>query len=277
MLAELRCTCGTQIPTEGVEPGSTIHCPGCGNPFYVPGIHTMREQKGSVLALIAMIGGLLPCTFILGPILGVIALFRIGASGGTLTGKGFAWTGTIAGMFWTAGFVALLLVIPQMLRKEISKNETGMYAALVKISHAQKKYLQQSGDPEDPEVPLEYWIDDVAGLYYEFDIDGEAPMELIPKAIADADADPRGDYGSGAPTPYSGYLFKAIDPMYIEVDGEEKPTFAVCAYPAEYGLTGVLTVIMSQTGLVWVKDNTGDGPVETWPVELIADGWTRPK
>jgi hypothetical protein len=107
------------------------------------------------------------------------------------------------------------------------------------------------------------------GLYWE----GE-PANLIPKDFADAaDAIAAGG-GSGKRTPYHGYYFhvlKAQGPdapggahSYI-VKGEMMGGFALIAYPAEYGVSGIKSFIVNQDGVVFEKDL---GPMTTSAARL---------
>ena len=52
--------------------------------------------------------------------------------------------------------------------------------------------------------------------------------------------------------------------------------YGFCAYPAEYGKTGVMTFIVNQAGVRYQKD-TGGKNIDQWPCEEdkdpTADGW----
>jgi hypothetical protein len=94
------------------------------------------------------------------------------------------------------------------------------------------------------------------GLYWE----GE-PDNLVPKAFADAAAAMLAQ--GGKPVPYHGYYFhilKAQGPdapggaMDYVVKGKMIGGFALVAYPAEYGVSGVKTFMVSHHGIVYEKD-----------------------
>jgi hypothetical protein len=118
------------------------------------------------------------------------------------------------------------------------------------------------------------------GLYWE----GE-PTTLVPKAFADAAA---ALAESKKPVAYHGYYFrilKAQGPdapggaMDYVVKGKMIGGFALVAFPAEYGVSGVKTFIVSHQGIVYQKDlgsstttmarqMTRFNPDKTWkPVE----------
>jgi Protein of unknown function (DUF2950) len=94
------------------------------------------------------------------------------------------------------------------------------------------------------------------GLYWE----GE-PDNLVPKAFADAAA---AMFAEGKkPVPYHGYYFhilKAQGPdapggaMDYVVRSKMIGGFALVAYPAEYGVSGVRTFLVNHRGLVYDKD-----------------------
>jgi hypothetical protein len=94
------------------------------------------------------------------------------------------------------------------------------------------------------------------GLYWEGDRDG-----LVPKSFAAAAA---AMFAEGKkPVPYHGYYFhilKAQGPDaeggaadYV-VKGQMIGGFALVAFPAEYGVSGILTFIVNQHGTVYSKD-----------------------
>jgi hypothetical protein len=95
------------------------------------------------------------------------------------------------------------------------------------------------------------------GLY----VEGESE-QLVPKSFADAAAVMLAAQGKKA-QPYHGYFFhilKAQGPaadggaMDYVVKGEMIGGFALVAWPAEYGVSGVNTFIVNHHGLVYEKD-----------------------
>jgi hypothetical protein len=94
------------------------------------------------------------------------------------------------------------------------------------------------------------------GLYWEGESDN-----LVPKAFADAAA---AMFAEGKkPEPYHGYYFhvlKAQGPdaeggsLDYVVNGQMIGGFAMAAYPAEYGVSGVKTFLVNHLGVVYEKD-----------------------
>lgn len=93
------------------------------------------------------------------------------------------------------------------------------------------------------------------GLYSEGDSDN-----LVPKAFGDAAA---AIAGGKTPVPYHGYYFRVLTAQgpdapggahaYI-VKGEMIGGFALVAYPAKYGDSGIKTFIVNHRGVVYEKD-----------------------
>ena len=94
------------------------------------------------------------------------------------------------------------------------------------------------------------------GLYWE----GE-PDNLVPKAFADASAAMLGEGKKVAP--YHGYYFRILKTQGPDAEGgamdyvvKDKMIggFALVAYPAEYGVSGIKTFIVNHRGKVYEKD-----------------------
>ena len=94
------------------------------------------------------------------------------------------------------------------------------------------------------------------GLYWE----GE-PDDLVPKAFADASASMSAE--GSRPVPYHGYYFRILKAQgpdaeggavdYV-VKGKMIGGFALVAYPAEYGVSGIQTYQVNHRGVVYEKD-----------------------
>ena len=94
------------------------------------------------------------------------------------------------------------------------------------------------------------------GLYWEGN-----PDNLVPKSFAAAAA---AMFAEGKkPVPYHGYYFHILKAQGPDADGgavdyvvkgEMIGGFALVAFPAEYGVSGILTFIVNQHGIVYSKD-----------------------
>jgi hypothetical protein len=82
---------------------------------------------------------------------------------------------------------------------------------------------------------------------------------LVAKAASEGYAKGKG----GNHAPYQGYLFKIIKAQganaeggafdYV-VNGKMILGFALLAYPAKYGTSGIMTFVVNQNGIVYQKD-----------------------
>ena len=107
------------------------------------------------------------------------------------------------------------------------------------------------------------------GLYWEAK-EGEEESPFGP-LVAKADREGYEKSKSGNPSPYHGYLFKILKAQgknadggafdYV-VNGKMILGFAVVAYPAQYGASGVMTFIVNQNGIVYQK-NLGKDTAKT--------------
>ena len=174
-------------------------------------------------------------------------------------------------------------------------NERTAAATLKTFAAAQVDF--RSND-RDGNLVNDYWAADVSGFYR---IDTGVPLKLIERSAAMADAKPcvpidKGGPLPGAakehactlialdkPSPKAGYWFAAVEkyedekgasPKYNDGNGRNLSRFGFCAWPAEFGITGRLTFVISQENTVWKKD-TGGKPVEVVPAEPARSGWTK--
>lgn len=102
------------------------------------------------------------------------------------------------------------------------------------------------------------------GLYWPAAADGDqSPMgDIVAKAFAEG--------YTNASTPYHGYYFKVLtaqgphapggEMSYLDNNGEMTKGFALIAWPAGYGSTGIMTFVVDKTGIVYQKDLGKDTP-----------------
>jgi hypothetical protein len=178
----------------------------------------------------------------------------------------------------------------ELLNRRIGKNELSTLQSVRAYVEAQREYAAKDRDGDDV---LEYaqkfgsTPGTKDGLYWLPDLDGE----ISPLGPLVADAQDEG-YGRKArkegagPQPFHGYLFKVLTRQgksapggkydYI-INGNMIGGFALVAWPAEYGDSGIMTFIVNQQGRVYQKDlgaKTGKiaeamkeyNPDKTWSV-----------
>ena len=99
------------------------------------------------------------------------------------------------------------------------------------------------------------------GLFWETKA-GEAPSPLGP-LVAQARIEGYGGKARGTPVPYHGYYYRILtaqgpgapDGAYDYLaHGRMIGGFALVAFPAQYGVSGVMTFIVSHAGVVYQKD-----------------------
>ena len=187
---------------------------------------------------------------------------------------------TIAG----AGAVSLLLSRRVEPPGGIAENERVAQTRLRWIVQAQVTFQQSDSDGN---LTQDFWTRDVAGLYAFQGTSGQKIYLIDPQT---AQADPQGaqSYESlrGTAQPANGYYFRSL---VTDADGEKYAQdtdgdgnawtnlnrFAICAYPEVYGVTGRMTFLVSEMGVIYKKDTEGQ-VVESWPgPDPEKEGWSK--
>jgi len=155
----------------------------------------------------------------------------------------------------------------EILNRHIGKNELSTLQSVRAYADAQREYANKD---HDGDLVLEYaqkfnstpGMKD--GLYWPADLDGE----ISPLGPLVAEAQEQG-YGKRTrkqgdePIPFHGYFFKILTRQgkhapggkydYV-INGNMIGGFALVAWPAEYGRSGIMTFIVNQQGRVYQKD-----------------------
>jgi hypothetical protein len=142
----------------------------------------------------------------------------------------------------------------EILARRVGRNELNAMEICRGYAEAQLDYASEDRDRNGV---LEYAQSILGspgkhdGLYSE-----DAPQNLVTKAFAAA-------ANSAKPEPYHGYYFRVLKSQGPEaaggafdyvVNGKMIGGFALVAWPAEYGVSGVQTFIINHEGLVYGKD-----------------------
>lgn len=150
----------------------------------------------------------------------------------------------------------------ELVNRRIGGNELGAIAVSRGFVKAQKEYASEGRDGDAAGIYAMKLISDEGmhnGLYWPT-ADDETPSpvgEFIAKSAAEG-------YHFGAkPIPYHGYFYRLLYAQgenaaggardYFK-DGVMTQGFALMAWPAEYGVSGIQTFIVNQDGTVYQKD-----------------------
>jgi len=153
----------------------------------------------------------------------------------------------------------------EILNRRIGEDELDTVQTLLAIVDAQREYAMQDHDNDGLREYAEKFASDPGkknGLYWETK-QGEEPSPLG-ELVADARAE--GYTRTGAkqgPVPFHGYYFRMLKKQgkhaaggafdYV-VKNNMIGGFAVVAYPAAYGRSGVMTFMVNHEGVVYEKD-----------------------
>lgn len=147
----------------------------------------------------------------------------------------------------------------QILDRRIGRNELAAIATCRAIVDAQRDYASEPRDGAFVEYAQKFMSSPGKkdGLYWA--VAAGAPASPLGPLVAEARAQ---GYG-GRHTPYHGYFFKLLKSQGPNAPGGERDYvvrghmiggFAVVAYPAKWGDSGVMTFIVNQDGVVYEKN-----------------------
>jgi len=154
----------------------------------------------------------------------------------------------------------------EILNRRIGRNELNTIQVCLAIVDAQREYARMGhGGGSGPEYAQKFVSDPGRrnGLYWKA-LEADEPPSPLGPLVAQARAEGYGGKRTkGKPVPYYGYLFRMVTAQgqdalggaydYV-VNGRMIGGFAVVAYPARYGVSGVMTFIVNQDGVVYQKD-----------------------
>jgi hypothetical protein len=151
----------------------------------------------------------------------------------------------------------------EFLSRRIGRNELAIIDACRAVADAQNQYFSELHDGETTKQYASKFLSDPGkhnGLYWESPQGKpESPLGPLAAFAASEGYNTRQD----AHMPFHGYYFRALKgqsdkapsgaKQYL-VGGKMTGGFALVAYPAEYGNSGVMTFIINQDGLLLQKD-----------------------
>lgn len=153
----------------------------------------------------------------------------------------------------------------EILNRRVGENELSTVQTLLAVVDAQREYAMEDRDGDGiREYAARFGSDPGTrnGLYWPT-AEGEAPSPLG-ELVAEARAEGYSRQGQPqGPIPYHGYYFKMLTTQGAHATGgafdylvrdRMVGGFAVLAYPAGYGRTGVMTFMVNHDGVVLEKD-----------------------
>ncbi len=153
----------------------------------------------------------------------------------------------------------------EILNRRIGENELNTIQVMLAIVDAQREYAMNDRDGDGIFEYADKFRSDPGkknGLYWTTK-EGEAPSPLG-ELVVQARAEGYTKAGSKSnPVPFHGYYFRLLKKQgkhatdgafdYV-VKGKQIGGFAVVAYPATYGNSGVMTFVVNHDGVVYEKD-----------------------
>jgi type II secretory pathway pseudopilin PulG len=153
----------------------------------------------------------------------------------------------------------------EVLNRRIGENELYTIQTVLAVVDAQREYAMIDHDGDGLREYAEKFASDTSkqnGLYWETK-EGEAPSPLG-ELLVKAKAEGYSKQGSqGNPVPYHGYFYKILKAQgknapggaydYI-INGNMIGGFALVAWPAKYGNSGVMTFMVNHDGVVYQKN-----------------------
>jgi hypothetical protein len=148
----------------------------------------------------------------------------------------------------------------EILYRRIGRNELSAIQVCRELVDAEKEYYGQTHDGEAANQYARKFTSDSGkhnGLYWQ--ASANEPQSPIGPMLASAAAE---GYPAGEkPGPFEGYYFRILTAekasagarSYV-VDGKMTRGFAFVAFPAEYRVSGVMTFVVDQDGIVYEKD-----------------------
>ena len=153
----------------------------------------------------------------------------------------------------------------EFLNRRIGRNELNTIDVLGAYVVAQREYASKDRDGDGVYPYAQKFASTPGkkdGLYWEAK-EGEEPSPLGPLAARAAHQGYTRKGKTEKPSPYYGYYFKILKAQgkdapggaydYV-VKGNMILGFALVAYPAQYGSSGIMTFIVNQDGVVYEKD-----------------------
>ena len=176
----------------------------------------------------------------------------------------------------------------EILARRIGRNELSTIKVCQVYVDAQNEYAAAPHDFRSSGVYAQKFVSSFGkhdGLYWRSDgFENQSPLgQFAADAAAQGYRRTPGQAAAG-PVPFHGYLYRILtaegsaeNPRSYIVNGQMRKDFALIAYPAQYGVSGVMSFIVNQDDLVYEKDlgaNTASLAAKISRYDP-ADGWNQ--
>jgi len=154
----------------------------------------------------------------------------------------------------------------EIVDRTIGRNEIAAIRTCLAYVDAQQDYYERSSDLASGARYAQRLISSPGrynGLYWPAEA-GEPDSPLGPLVDQARDEGYPGEFISGHPAPYQGYFFRILKQQgpdatggakdYVGKDGLMSGGFALVAWPARYGASGIMSFQVNQDGIVFQKD-----------------------
>jgi hypothetical protein len=154
----------------------------------------------------------------------------------------------------------------ELVDRRIGRNEIAAVRTSLTYVDAQKAFFALAKEVEGKGFYAQRLVSSPGrhdGLYWDVE-EGEDESPLGPLVAQAREEGYPGAQASGKPQPYFGYYFRILTGQgpntpegainYITSDGEMTKGFALIAWPASYTVSGIMTFVVNQDGIVFQRD-----------------------
>ena len=169
--------------------------------------------------------------------------------------------------------------VDEIIYRRVGRNELGAIEVCRGFVEAQNEYASEGRDGNPAGYYAAYLISDEGtqnGLYWPTAED--EPESPAGEFVAAAAGEGYRRAASGEPTPYHGYYYRMLyaqgpnapgGALEYFAEGRLVNGFALIAWPADYGVSGVKTFMVNQDGVVYEKDLGEDTAAAVTTIELF--------
>jgi len=153
----------------------------------------------------------------------------------------------------------------ELMSRRIGSNELTTIDVLRELVEAEHEYQAVDRDGDGVHAYAQRLLSTKGkrdGLYWP--TSGDEPESPVGALVAEAAAQGYSAGKGDEPHPYHGYLFRLLDAQGAAAPGGEKGYrdaqgrlvggFAILAYPVQYGVSGIMTFVIDQSGMLFQKD-----------------------